>query len=156
MLRAAREAAQVQGLRPWLWRICVALGKFYQNQTRPEEAEEAFSTARMVIEELAANILDEQVRDTFLDRATAMLPQVRPLSPARAARQAYGGLTTREREVAALIARGKTNRAIAEQLVLSERTVEGHVTNILTKLGCTTRIQIATWAVGKGLTGRDE
>jgi DNA-binding NarL/FixJ family response regulator len=60
-------------------------------------------------------------------------------------------LTAREREVAALIAQGKTNRTIAEQFILSERTVEGHVTNILTKLGCTTRTQIATWAVEKGL-----
>ena len=84
-----------------------------------------------------------------------MLPHVRSLPPNRATKQAYGGLTAREREVTALIAQGKTNRAIAEQLVLSERTVEGHVTNILTKLGCTTRTQIATWAIEKGLARRD-
>ncbi len=84
-----------------------------------------------------------------------MLPSPRPLSPERTTKQAYGGLTSREREVAALIALGKTNRAIAEQLVLSERTVEGHVTNILTKLNCTTRTQIATWAVEKRLVGRE-
>jgi DNA-binding CsgD family transcriptional regulator/Flp pilus assembly protein TadD len=153
MLQAAREAARAQGLRPVLWRICVALGRLYRTQSRREQAEQAYSTARTVIEELAAPIPDEQVRDTFLKRATAMLPQVRPLSPSRVARQASGGLTAREREVARLVAQGKTNRAIAEQLVLSERTVEGHITNILTKLAVTTRTQIATWAVEKGLAG---
>src|SRR5712692_2181842 len=151
MLRAAQAAAQAQGLRPWLWRICVALGKLYQTQARQEEAEQAFSTARALIEELAANLLDEHLRAQFLSQATAMLPQKRPLTPGRAAKQAFGGLTAREREVAALIAQSKTNRTIAEQLVLSERTVEGHVNNILTKLGCTTRTQIATWAVERGL-----
>jgi DNA-binding CsgD family transcriptional regulator len=156
MLRAAQEAARAQGLRPWRWRIAVALGKLYQTQGRQEEAEQAFATARTIIEELAANVPDEQVREQFLRQATAMLPHVRVLSPDRAARQAYGGLTAREREVAALIAQGNTNRAIAERLVLSERTVEGHVTNILTKLGGTTRTQIATWAIEKGLAWRDE
>ncbi len=151
MLRAAQAAAQAQGLRPWLWRICVALGKLYQTQAHQEEAEQAFSTARALIEELAANLLDEHLRAQFLSQATAMLPQKRPLTPGRVAKHTFGGLTAREREVAALIAQGKTNRMIAEQLILSERTVEGHVTNILTKLGCTTRTQIATWAVERGL-----
>ena len=54
-------------------------------------------------------------------------------------------LSRREREVAVLIASGLTNREIAEQLFLSERTVEGHVARILTKLDFRTRTQIATW-----------
>jgi DNA-binding CsgD family transcriptional regulator len=155
-LRAAQESAHAQGLRPLLWRICVALGKLYQTQTHQEEAEQAFSTARTLIEELAANVPDEHLREHFLSQATALLPQKRPPPPSHAARHAYGGLTAREREVARLVAQGQTNRAMAEQLVLSERTVEGHVTNILTKLGCTTRTQIAMWAVEKGLARRDE
>jgi predicted ATPase/DNA-binding CsgD family transcriptional regulator len=155
-LRAAQVAAYAQGLRPVQWRICVSLGKLYQNQGRQEDAEQVFSIARTTIEELAANVADEHLRERFLSQATAMLPQKRALTPGRAAREAFGGLTTREREVSALIAQGKTNRVIAEQLVLSERTVEGHVTNILTKLGCSTRTQIATWAVEKGLDRRDE
>jgi non-specific serine/threonine protein kinase len=60
-------------------------------------------------------------------------------------------LTQREREIATLIARGLTNRAIAEQLVIAERTAETHVSNILGKLGLDTRSQIATWAVAHGL-----
>ncbi|GAA0948790.1 AAA family ATPase [Kribbella koreensis] len=55
-------------------------------------------------------------------------------------------LSTRETEVAALVAEGLTNRQIATRLVLSERTAQNHVQHILTKLGFTTRSQIATWA----------
>ncbi len=63
----------------------------------------------------------------------------------------YGGLTTRERDVAAQIAQGKSNQAIAETLFVSLKTVEAHVTRILSKLGFTSRAQIAGWAVAKGL-----
>ena len=63
-----------------------------------------------------------------------------------------GGLTRREVEVARLVARGKTNREMAEQFVLSERTIETHVQHILTKLGFTSRSEIAVWAVRSGLS----
>jgi predicted ATPase/class 3 adenylate cyclase/DNA-binding CsgD family transcriptional regulator len=72
-------------------------------------------------------------------------------SQREAEKQKYGGLTTREREVAAQIAQGKSNQAIAADLFLSLKTVEAHVTRILTKLGFTSRSQIAGWAVSKGL-----
>jgi non-specific serine/threonine protein kinase len=52
-------------------------------------------------------------------------------------------LTRREREVAALLARGLSNKEIAEHLFLSPRTVEGHVDNLLKKLACTSRAQVA-------------
>ena len=65
---------------------------------------------------------------------------------------APGGLTRREVEVARLVARGKTNREMAEQFVLSERTIETHVQHILTKLGFTSRSEIAAWAVRSGLS----
>ena len=55
-------------------------------------------------------------------------------------------LTAREREVAALVARGLTNRAIAAALVVSERTVEAHVAHICQKLGVRSRAQVAAWA----------
>jgi non-specific serine/threonine protein kinase len=53
--------------------------------------------------------------------------------------------------VAALVAQGKSNRALADRLVVSERTIEKHIENILSKLGFTSRAQIAAWAVEKGL-----
>ena len=65
-----------------------------------------------------------------------------------------GSLTDREREVAALIAQGGTNRAIAEALVISERTVKRHVANIFAKLDLGSRSQIAVFAVETALTHR--
>ena len=59
--------------------------------------------------------------------------------PAPQATEHAGVLTRREREVIAPIARGYSNRAIAEALVISERTAENHVANILGKLGCVSR-----------------
>lgn len=56
-------------------------------------------------------------------------------------------LTRREQQVAELVAQGLTNRAIAEHLVISPRTAQGHVENVLTKLGFTSRAQIAAWVV---------
>ncbi|NGY64218.1 tetratricopeptide repeat protein [Lentzea sp. NEAU-D13] len=54
-------------------------------------------------------------------------------------------LTRREREVAALVAQGLTNKEIAARLVIARRTAEGHVERILTKLGFTNRTQLAAW-----------
>jgi non-specific serine/threonine protein kinase len=65
-------------------------------------------------------------------------------------------LTRREAEVAALAARGLTNRDIAAQLFLSVRTVEAHVDHILTKLGFHTRTQLAAWALEAGLSSEDK
>ena len=56
-------------------------------------------------------------------------------------------LTPREREIADLVSAGITNRAIATQLVLSERTVEGHVRSILAKLQLTNRTELAAWTL---------
>ena len=79
-----------------------------------------------------------------------------PPSPQRAAKRAYDGLTAREREIAIRIARGQSSREIAGALVISERTVETHIGNILSKLGYNARTQIAAWAVEKGLTQKDQ
>ena len=65
------------------------------------------------------SVLDPQVVSRMLDRSSGPLDE----------------LTGREREVLALMAEGRSNRAIAAELVVSERAVEKHVTNILSKLG---------------------
>ncbi|MEU9443372.1 response regulator transcription factor [Streptomyces sp. NPDC048304] len=64
-----------------------------------------------------------------------------------------GSLTDREREVLGLIADGRSNREIARALVLSEKTVKTHVSNILMKLDLADRTQAALWAVRHGVTG---
>lgn len=150
-LRTARAAAYEQGMRSVLWRIDLVLGNLYSVQRRHEEAERSFVAARALIDELAANLPGETLRDTFLNQAMTVAPRLRSLSSRRAEKLAFGGLTEREREVAMLIGQGKYNREIADELVVSARTVESHVSNIMFKLGFTSRRQIATWAAEKGL-----
>ncbi|GAA3339245.1 LuxR family transcriptional regulator [Amorphoplanes nipponensis] len=86
---------------------------------------------------------------TALDRpAPAGVPAPRPGSGGARpveARLAEAGLTRREREVVSLIAQGLSNREIAGRLVVAQRTAEGHVENILSKLGFTSRAQVAGW-----------
>ena len=65
-------------------------------------------------------------------------------------------LTAREREVAALVARGFSNRQIAEALVIGVRTAESHVAHIMDKLGLSSRAQVAAWAVQHELLLADD
>ncbi|MGW2663752.1 protein kinase domain-containing protein [Nocardia tengchongensis] len=78
--------------------------------------------------------------ETAIDFAVGERPHVEA-SPERGS----AILTKREREVADLVAEGLTNKAIAARLVISQRTAQGHVEHILTKLGFTSRAQIAAW-----------
>jgi DNA-binding CsgD family transcriptional regulator len=108
----------------------------------------------------AAGRRDEGVRE--LTRAEAELSQLgaarhrdeaarelRRLGERVAARQRRGGgegldaLSGREREIAELVAEGRTNREIGEQVFLSEKTIEGHLTRIFAKLGVTSRVEVA-------------
>lgn len=70
--------------------------------------------------------------------------------------EAYDGLTERELEVLQLIARGLTNRRVANQLWISERTVDNHVQNIYRKLSISDRIQATLYAIRKGLISVNE
>ncbi|WP_344587168.1 ATP-binding protein [Actinomadura vinacea] len=82
-----------------------------------------------------------------------------PSAGAPSAQASAGTLTRREVEVAALIAGGMSNKQIAAELVIAQRTAEAHVEHILSKLGFTCRAQIATWVTeqdrppGKGEAG---
>jgi len=80
--------------------------------------------------------------------AQALLSQEETGGPGRGT-----ALTEREREVLALIADGRSNREIARRLVLSEKTVKTHVSNILMKLDLADRTQAALWAVRHGVAG---
>ncbi|MFF9766807.1 response regulator [Streptomyces sp. NPDC053086] len=87
-------------------------------------------------------LLQPEVADALLSQEEANSGQGRGSS-----------LTEREREVLGLIADGRSNREIARALVLSEKTVKTHVSNILMKLDLADRTQAALWAVRHGVTG---
>jgi predicted ATPase/DNA-binding CsgD family transcriptional regulator len=74
---------------------------------------------------------------------------VEPVASAR--RPAASPLTAREQEVAVLLARGLSNRQIADELVISLHTAQRHVENILSKLALRSRTQVAAWAIAQGL-----
>lgn len=74
---------------------------------------------------------------------------------AQKASQQPDALTLREREVAALIAQAKSNDEIADELVLSKRTVEKHIANIRSKLGFSKRTEIVRWAMENDLLPQD-
>jgi DNA-binding CsgD family transcriptional regulator len=154
VLQHASKTAQQQGALPLLWRMHLTLGKCYQAQRRYEAAEESLLAARDIIEQLAPNV-PESLRADFLEQTHHLL-SLMPPSPRRAAKRASGGLTGREREIAVRIARGQSSREIADALVISERTVDTHIGNILFKLGYKARTQIAAWAAEKGLVKQDE
>ena len=153
-LEQAKQGAEQREALPLLWQIHRVLGWLYKKQKNTEKAEREFASARQVLDTLAANIQDERLRTGFLHAAFETLPRERTLSRRQSEAEQFGGLTPREREVARFLAQGKSNREIADGLVLSERTVENHISNILTKLGFTSRAQIAVWAVEKGLGER--
>jgi DNA-binding NarL/FixJ family response regulator len=111
-----------------------------------------FDRARETIHQICENIPEGDLREGFIRQASEELPSVSPPSPRQIAKREFGGLTERERQVAALIAQGKSNREIATELVVGERTAETHVANIMAKLGFDSRTQIAAWATRLGLT----
>jgi DNA-binding CsgD family transcriptional regulator len=121
-----------------------------------QELEAPYEAARVrVLLGLACRELgDQEGAELELDAARGVFQQlgaapdlarVEALSR-KAAPKAAGGLTVREVQVLRLVAAGKTNRAIAAELVLSEKTVARHVSNIFTKLGLSSRAAATAYA----------
>jgi DNA-binding CsgD family transcriptional regulator len=153
-LREAAESALERRQRGLFWRTHAALAHAYRSWGRRTEAREQGALAEAGIEELALTLENADARASFRNAALATLPPAPQLSPNRAAKEAFEGLTEREREVAALIADGRSNPEIAAELVVSVRTVESHVSSILATLGFGSRAQIAAWAAERGLKPR--
>jgi len=82
-----------------------------------------------------------------IDGAIALALDTTPSPAADAAQDCP--LTRRELEIAGLVAEGLSNRTIAAKLVLSSRTVDGHMERILAKLGFTSRAQVASWVANR-------
>ncbi len=111
-------------------RVRVLIGVACRTLGDQDGAQLEFDAARRVFSELGAEPDVARVEEI----ATA------------AADTATGGLTGRETQVLRLVAAGKTNRAIASELVLSEKTVARHVSNIFTKLGVASRSAATAYA----------
>jgi predicted ATPase/DNA-binding CsgD family transcriptional regulator len=92
-----------------------------------------------------ARPLDEVIEDALA--GAARRSPLEPRRPGGAA--AVDALTPREREVAALVAQGLSNRQIAEALVIAKQTADRHVSNILAKLGFASRAQVGAWLVAQ-------
>ncbi len=129
---SAFEGARTTGDRTLLWRA-YALSAELNQSTEPATAAAATTAAK-------AGIEDAETADSFREKALLFLPAtVTEDSPA-------SQLTPRELEIARHVAQGKSNHAIAEELVVSTRTVETHVANVLGKLQFTSHAQVIAWA----------
>jgi DNA-binding CsgD family transcriptional regulator/tetratricopeptide (TPR) repeat protein len=148
-LLSAYELATACNLASVTWRLRAELAAVFDAQGRGPRAGAARAEALAIVERLAQELTDVGRAEGFLARARRVLGIAAPSR--RLLRRGPGGLTVRELEIARLIAQGHSNRAMAECLVLSERTIEDHVSGILSKLGFSSRAQIAAWATQQGL-----
>lgn len=92
--------------------------------------------------------LDQRVTEKVTQHLVALATGVKPPTPET---HDEHPLSERELEVVGLIARGMTNKQIATELVIAEKTARNHVSRILEKLGLTRRTQAAAWAMKEGL-----
>jgi DNA-binding CsgD family transcriptional regulator len=147
-VEAARLWGAVEGMREAYGLHITPLGlsvSDYEGRlaaARSQLGEEAFAAAwaegeAMPLERAIEYALSEEEDD---HPASLAVPEKQPPDDGRTER-----LTSREREVALLVERGLTNRQIASELSLSERTVENHVGRILKKLGFSSRARLAAW-----------
>jgi DNA-binding CsgD family transcriptional regulator len=104
---------------------------------------------RLLIAEACAALGDRDAAGMATGAARAVLARLGAVEVA--CPNAGGPLSPRECEVLRLVATGMTNRVIAQRLVLSEKTVARHVSNILTKLGLGSRAAATAWAFEQGL-----
>jgi DNA-binding NarL/FixJ family response regulator len=123
------------------------------------EAPYEAARARVLIAVACRGLGDNDGAEMELDAAASVFSvlgarpdAIRAESLSRAAPATFpGGLTAREAEVLALVATGRTNRDIADQLVISEKTVASHLSHIFTKLGLTSRAAATAYAYEHGL-----
>jgi len=139
--RAARLLGAVRSLCNEIGTTIAAFGPhLVKDHVLCEEAIAA-ALGRAAYEKALADGGEYRTPDRAIAYALDTAAEPEPAAPVTAP----SPLTQREQEVAALVARGMTNRQIATTLMLSPRTVEGHVENLLAKLGVGSRAQIATW-----------
>jgi DNA-binding CsgD family transcriptional regulator len=147
-LRHGRERAGRLGQLHVAWRLDGSLGAAATALGDHSEAAASFGQARAMVDALATAFPDPGRGAAFRSRALALLDQ---RAGAQATPAAALGLTPRELEVLQLLAAGCSDRAIADALALSPRTISTHVNHIFTKLEVGSRAAAAASAVRLGL-----
>ena len=114
----------------------------------------------VVMKDAATELLMKSIRAVMngeywvgRERVSDLVSVMRSLSPTgdKAAKPANYGLTPREMEILSAIVSGMTNRDIAKQYAISEATVKHHLTSIFDKVGVSNRLELALFAINKGL-----
>ncbi|MDF2628371.1 MAG: LuxR family transcriptional regulator [Symbiobacteriaceae bacterium] len=153
--RACTLAGDLPGARMWLERVdawhagprpsawCFALNRVEWARWHAAAGDE--SASRRAAEEALELGLRFGAEAALVEPARALLGET-PSQPAAAP-----GLTRREAEIAALVARGLTDREVGERLFISPRTVDGHLRNIFRKLDLPSRTALGVWAARAGL-----
>lgn len=139
-----------------------AIRNWEQGRTELVELERATMEARQALEEavVAATVAAQRAIEVAaaLDETLAVLASAESeagvaLASPEAVEPALGALSPREREVLALVAEGRSNKAIADALFVSPNTVKTHVASLLSKLRAGSRAQLAAMAARSGLLG---
>ncbi|MCE7002128.1 LuxR C-terminal-related transcriptional regulator [Kibdelosporangium philippinense] len=161
MAMFVEQLAWVHGAAGEAERAAVLLGVAHRiwplTGTKPLMGSPPFLAAREACEQQARRTLGDHAFQAAFDRGTTLeLDQAvayaldeKPASaiPATATKTVASPLTPREQQVAELVADGLSNKDIAAQLMIAQRTAEAHIGHILTKLDFTTRVQLAAWFI---------
>jgi DNA-binding CsgD family transcriptional regulator len=141
-MRALESAAKIH-FRPEIalahLQLAELLIREYSDSATRAEAEEHLDFALTELQEMKMQPAMERALSLAAPLKASQVPAKSP------------NLTAREQDVAALLAAGRTNREIAEELVITAATAEVHVRHILNKLGFKSRSQVARWAIDRGL-----
>ncbi len=161
---ASAAASRIEAREtPLVWLVTHAAwiqGKALEAAGQREDAriwiERAYEHVENTAEHLASDALRERyIQDGYLvaeiREAAARYGLARGALPPAETAERLAGLTPRELEVLSLVAAGRTNREISDELYISEKTVARHLTNIFNKIGAESRTQAAAWAFRNGL-----
>ncbi|MFD6859215.1 LuxR C-terminal-related transcriptional regulator [Rhodococcus sp. NPDC060090] len=139
----AELSARLFGVAAVVWtRLGTTVGAFGPHTT--DDSHAARDAARNSLGDSTFDKLSSPPEGMTITQAVSFALGEQPSLPVRVVKDT-SPLTKREFEIARLVADGMSNRAVADKLVISPRTVDGHVERILAKLGVTSRTRIATW-----------
>jgi DNA-binding CsgD family transcriptional regulator len=148
---------------PLVWLVTYAAwiqGRALEASGNRDDARSWFERAHEHVENTAEHLTTDALRDIYIKdgfcvsairEAAARYGLGRGALPPADTADRLAGLTPRELEVLTLVAAGRTNREISDELYISEKTVARHLTNIFNKIGAESRTQAAAWAFRNGM-----